>query len=128
MPLMTTANVSDSITGDAVARTADIIPFPARPIPAEPTPVEPTPEARLARALASLNAALADQRAAVAAWREVLAELKATTIGLQGSLQRYRANLLTLGDSVSALHTKAQSLEQWADDATRAPQATGPVL
>lgn len=107
---MTTANVSDSMANEAVARTADIIPFPARPKLAEPAA-----EDRLARALASLNAALAEQRVAIAAWRESLAALKAATDGLGDSLQRYHSNLGTLGDSVSALRTKAQSLEQWAN-------------
>ena len=73
------------------------------------------PEDRLARALDSLNAALSDQRTAVAAWREVLGELKATTTSLDESLRRYRTNLKSLGTSVSALHVKARSLEQWAD-------------
>ena len=95
---------------EAPKPSASIIPFPARPKPAAPAP-----EDRLAKALVSLNAALADQRTAVAAWREVLAELKTTTTGLDESLQRYRANLRSLGTSVSSLHAKARSLEQWAD-------------
>jgi hypothetical protein len=44
-----------------------------------------------------------------------LGELQATTSGLDESLQRYRSNLGSLGDSVSALHAKARCLEQWAD-------------
>jgi len=107
---VTTAKISDAIADEAVPLTADILPFPGRPKSAEPTPEE-----RLIRALESLNAALAEQRVAVAAWREVLVELKTTTTGLHDSLQRYRANLLTLGDSVSVLHTNARALEQWAD-------------
>jgi hypothetical protein len=61
---------------------------------------------------------MADQRVAVAAWREVLGELKTTTINLDDSLQRYRSNLGSLGTSVSALHAKARALEQWADAET----------
>jgi hypothetical protein len=76
------------------------------------------PEERLAKALALLNSALADQRIAVASWREVLGELKVTTAGLHDSLQRYRTNLRTLGTSVSGLQAKARSLEAWADSAT----------
>jgi hypothetical protein len=98
---------------DAGVRTAAIIPFPVRPRPADPAPEE-----RLARALASLNCALADQRVALAAWRDVLGELKVTTVGLHDSLQRYRNNLQTLGNSVSVLQSKARSLEAWADGAT----------
>ena len=69
----------------------------------------------MSRALKSLNAALAEQRVAVAAWREALGELKETTAGLGESLQRYRTNLGSLSGSVSELQLKAQSLEQWAD-------------
>ena len=93
--------------------TADIIPFPVRV-----QPEEIRPEDRLTRALASLNAAMEEQRVAVAAWRDALGELKATTTGLSDSLQRYRSSLSTLSGSVSSLHDKARSLEQWADAAT----------
>lgn len=119
---MTTSTLSDSIGPGIGARTASIIQFPVRPKP-QPSaqaskpgeaPVV-APEDRLARALDSLNAALSDQRTAVAAWREVLGELKATTTSLDESLRRYRTNLKSLGTSVSALHVKARSLEQWAD-------------
>ncbi|WP_158930355.1 hypothetical protein [Acidisphaera sp. S103] len=107
---MTTSTVSNTAAVEAVPPTATIIPFPARPKPEAPAPQE-----RLARALESLNAALADQKVAVAAWRDVLGELKATTAGLDDSLQHYRATLRTLGTSVSALRSRARSLEQWAD-------------
>ncbi|MEA2740357.1 MAG: hypothetical protein QOH05_3664 [Acetobacteraceae bacterium] len=109
---MTNATVSDSLADEAAPWSASIIPFPMRPRPAEPAPEE-----RLARALASLNEALAEQRIAVATWRAALGDLKETTNGLQDSLQRYRTNLGSLGDSVSALRDKACALEQWADGA-----------
>lgn len=114
---MTPPNVTESLTVQPAARTAVLIPFPARPKPAAPDPRE-----RLALALASLNTALADQRSAIAGWRDVLGELKATTEGLDDSLQRYRANLRTLGHSVASLRTKAKALEAWADGL--APPAT----
>jgi ABC-type transporter Mla subunit MlaD len=107
---VTTSIVSTSPTVEAAPRTASIIPFPARP-----KPEAPAPQQRLARALDSLNAALADQKTAIAAWRDVLGELKASTMSLDDSLQQYRANLRTLGTSVSSLRAKARSLEQWAD-------------
>jgi hypothetical protein len=66
----------------------------------------------------SLNAALAEQRVAMAGWRIALGELKTTTSGLGDSLQRYRANLGILGDRVSALQTQARCLERWADTVT----------
>ena len=110
---MTTFHVAETSLAEVPSHTADIIPFPARPKPAEQSP-----EQRLAKALLSLNAALQEQRVAVAAWREVLLELKASTSGLQDSLHRYRANLKTLGTSVSALQSKALALEAWADGVT----------
>ena len=110
---MTTPNISESLTVQPPSRTAAIIPFPTRPKPAAPEPRQ-----RLALALESLNAALADQKSAIAAWRDVLGELKATTEGLDDSLQRYRANLRSLGHSVSTLRAKAKSLEAWADGVT----------
>jgi hypothetical protein len=73
-----------------------------------------------------LNEALAEQRVAIAAWRNALADLKGTTDGLRGSLQTYQTNLQTLGDSVSGVHAKALSLEAWADSvAARDGAATG---
>ena len=107
---MTTSIVSNTSTVEAAPRTASIIPFPTRQKPTAPDPQE-----RLVRALESLNAALADQKIAIAAWRDVLGELKASTNSLDDSLQHYRSNLRTLGTSVSALRAKARSLEQWAD-------------
>jgi cytochrome c-type biogenesis protein CcmH/NrfG len=112
---VTRSTVSNTATVEAAPPTATIIPFPVRPKPEAPAAQE-----RLARALESLNAALADQKVAVAAWRDVLGELKATTAGLDDSLQTYRASLRTLGTSVSALRSKARALEQWADDAMAA--------
>ena len=112
---MTTSTGPHTSTAAAVPPTATIIPFPARSKPEVPAAQE-----RLARALASLNAALADQKVAVAAWRNVLGELKATTAGLDDSLHHYRASLRTLGTSVSSLRSKARALEQWADDAIAA--------
>ena len=109
---MTSPTTAASIPATAKRPTADIVPFPVRSKPAAPGPEE-----RLAKALDSLNAAMADQRAAVAAWRSVLGELKATTTGLDESLTRYRGNLRALSTSVSSLRAKAKSLEEWADNA-----------
>jgi phage-related tail protein len=89
---------------------AEIIPFPARAVPAEPQPAD-----RLARALESLNAAMAEQKAALAAWRVALGALQTSTSGLGESLQRYQTSLGTLTGNVDALREKAVSLEQWAD-------------
>ena len=102
--------VPDSEQVEAVFRTAEIIPFPAHP-----KPEEPRPDDRLARALASLTTAVMEQKAAIAAWRGALGELKETTSGLGESLQRYQISLGSLSGSVSALRGKAQLMEQWAD-------------
>jgi hypothetical protein len=109
---VTSLIVSDTAAVEAARPTATIIAFPPRPTPAASPPVD-----RLTRALESLNTAMLQQRAALAAWRGALGELKATTTGLGESLQHYRTNLRSLGDSVSALQDKARSLEQWADGA-----------
>lgn len=115
---MPTSNTSDSEMVEPTLRSADIIPFPTRPAAEAVIPTEEvTPEVRLARALASLQQALAEQRVAIAKWREVLGQLKTTTSGLHDSLQRYRTNLNKLGTSVADLHDKAQTLAEWADGA-----------
>ena len=90
--------------------TAQIIPFPRRPA----APPDPGQE-RLRRALAGLDAALANQREAVAAWRGALAELGTVVSGLGTSLRVYQGSLETLGTRVDTLHTQAVQLEQTAD-------------
>jgi hypothetical protein len=122
---VTTASVSDSNIAAASGRTAVIIPFPVRPKPADCASEERAPEERLARALASLNQALAEQLVAIATWRDALGQLKGTANGLRGSLLTYQANLQTLGDSVSAVHEKATSLEAWADEVMEDRVTTG---
>lgn len=135
---MTTPEPSDPLP--AAPASATVIPFPLRSKPlvsarqisrqnapaigspafanAKVAPRDLTPEQRLTRALASLDAALADQRVAVAAWRDGLVTLKTATAGLAHSLHRYRTNLDALGISVSALRDKTRSLQEWADGMT----------
>ncbi len=103
---------------------AQIIPFPTRrPAPPPAPAASPATEGqdRLARALASLNAALDEQRTAMAAWRGALSELKQTTEGLSGGLQRYHASLGALGDKVATLNQEAVRLEAWADQVLTQP-------
>jgi ABC-type transporter Mla subunit MlaD len=112
--------------------TATVIPFPQRqaatpttrriPLIAAPPRSE---QERLSRALESLNAALAEQRAALKAWRGAMSELKASTTALEDGLQRYRGNLRSLSNSVTTLHQKARSLESWADSAADGTQGLG---
>ncbi len=107
--------VPDSEPVEVALPTAEIIPFPVRTQPMEPPPAAMPPEDRLERALESLNAAMAEQKVALAAWRGALGALQASTSGLGESLQRYQTSLGTLSGNVDALREKAVSLEQWAD-------------
>jgi chromosome segregation ATPase len=114
---MSSSIVPDSEPAEVTLPMADIIPFPVRAQPAETQPAETEKQAedRLARALQSLNAAMAEQKAALAAWRAALGALQTSTSGLGESLQRYQTSLGTLSGNVNALREKAVSLEQWAD-------------
>lgn len=106
------SSIASETSADLERPMAEIIPFPTRSRPAQPRP-----EDRLARALAGLNAAMEEQRAAVTAWRGALGELQTTTAGLGESLRRYNGSLASLGGDVSALQAKTRALETWADEA-----------
>jgi hypothetical protein len=127
---MSSSITPDSEPADEILPTARIIPFRVRVQPAEIQPAEAQPAdslaadratanrlagERLALALESLNAAMSEQKAALAKWRGAIVALQASTSGLGESLQRYQANLGTLSGNVNALRDKAVSLEQWAD-------------
>jgi hypothetical protein len=112
---MSGSTVSDPESDEVLLPMAEIIPFPVRPQPEKLVPEEVRPEVRLARALESLNAAVAEQKTALAAWRGALGALQASTSGLGQSLQRYHTSLGTLGGQVRALHDQAVTMEQWAD-------------
>jgi len=132
-----TGTASKTGTADTTAEAdnaamigARIIPFPVKATArakadprAQPTP---DPQERLARALASLDSALSDQRAAMSGWRESLDHLRKATNGLGLSMQRYHRTLGKLGSDVSELHAEALRLERWADD-TLAQTAAGPA-
>ncbi|HEY7581550.1 MAG TPA: hypothetical protein VH855_28470 [Acetobacteraceae bacterium] len=93
--------------------TARVIPFPPR----RPQATHEQTNERLTQALATLNAAIDNQRIAVAAWRGALADLGKVASGLGDSLQRYRSNLDGLAMRVGALHARAVQLERTADAA-----------
>jgi hypothetical protein len=112
---MSGSRVSDPEADEVLLPMAEIIPFPVRPQPGELAPEGVAPEVRMARALESLNAAMAEQKAALAAWRGALGALQASTSGLGQSLQRYQTSLGTLGGQVRTLHDQAVTMEQWAD-------------
>jgi hypothetical protein len=95
------------------AVSAQIIPFPSR----QPAPPTDDGQERLRRALLALDAAVAGQRDAVAAWRGALANLSTTMSGLGESMQRYRGSLEALDTRVAKLHTEAVQLERTADAA-----------
>ena len=117
----------DQTTQNVIAPSAEIIPFRVRAqSPAAPRPFVSAEgvsapaqmtlaQQRLARALETLNTALIDQRQAMAAWRSSLADLKTSTTGLGDSLERYRANLASLGQGVASLRAQAKTLRDWAD-------------
>ena len=92
--------------------TAQIIPFPLRR-----PPVKRDGNERLQRALAALDAAIANQRVAVAAWRCALADLNKVVSGLGDGLQRYRGSLDGLAVRVDSLRAQAVQLERTAETA-----------
>ncbi len=59
---------------------------------------------RLDRALIGLEAALAEQRAAMAAWRGTVAELQDAWRGLGCAMQRHETGLGALASGIGALH------------------------
>jgi len=106
--------------------SATIIPFPRYQAP---SPVADTaPEAcqqRLARALATLDEALAEQRSAVADWRDTLSALRAAVHGLGHSLDTYHTQLGRLASDVEGVNRMARQLEGWADSALYADDLHG---
>ncbi len=120
---------TEQTIAEPVVHTAEILPFrPRAPVqadglekPAHAVPPMTLAQQRLARALETLNAALVDQRAVMAAWRASLAELKTSTAGLGDSLERYRTNLAALGQGVSSLRAQAKALRDWAETVEQTP-------
>ena len=86
---------------------AEIIPFPLRS--------RTGPAEHLERALVGLKAALAEQSAAVAAWRTQLEGLRLGLGALRRSLEDQNARLGTPKQGVAELHAQACRLQVWAD-------------
>jgi hypothetical protein len=86
---------------------AEIIPFQIH----NRTP----PAEHLDRALTRLKAALAEQNAAVAAWRTQLERLRLGLGALRRSLEDQNARLGTGKQGVAELHAQACRLQAWAD-------------
>ena len=106
--------------------SADIIPFPSRghadsrpDAPDAPVMADETadPAARLRRALATLDRAVADQIASVARWRGAMGGLDGSVQGLRDSLLGYGARLDELRGQVDAAGDSARRLEGWAEAA-----------
>ncbi len=92
------------------AASAEIIPFPARAQEASAATAE-----RLNRALAALDRALSDQRAAVSTWRGALGDLREAMAGLGGRVETYRGELGKLANGVAGLNARAVWLGDWAE-------------
>jgi hypothetical protein len=74
-----------------------------------------SPEARLARALTTLNDAMIAQRAAMTAWSAALGDLRGATKRLGSSLVTYQDRLGRLDERAAGLRAEAKKLEKWAD-------------
>lgn len=72
---------------------------------------------RLLRALAALQAALAEQRQAVAAWRAATDELGRALAGLERRLGAQARALDRVADEAGHLGAASRRLERWADAA-----------
>lgn len=90
--------------------TGQVIPFPTERVrqPARD-------QDRLAAALASLEAALAEQRQAMAGFRASLGELGAAVHALEGGAVGLSTRLGALHRQVGSANQSARELEAWAD-------------
>ncbi len=103
--------------------SATIISFPGMraaptalaPVPARASADIQDPQQRLQRALAALDRAVADQRIAVAKWRDSLGQLRGSVQGLGQSLGRYNERLSFVAEEMRGLHREARRLEALAD-------------
>ncbi len=94
--------------------TAQVIPFPigrTRQPAADPA----RDQDRLTAALAALEAALAEQREAMAGFRASLGELGAAVHALEGGAVGLSTRLGTLHRQVGTVNQSARELETWAD-------------
>jgi chromosome segregation ATPase len=87
--------------------TADIIPLSYQNRPPSREPLD--------RSLARLKTALAEQSAAIAAWRSQLERLRVGLGALGRSLDEHNARLGTAKQGVTELNAQARRLEAWAD-------------
>ena len=95
---------------DDAAAPTELLAFPKRP------------EDRLRLSLRSLDAALAEQRQAVAGLRAELASLSGALSGLDGSLRTYHDALGRTASDLAEAGAKARELEVTADAMLAAAQ------
>ncbi|WP_291297438.1 hypothetical protein [Elioraea sp.] len=101
--------------------SATVIPFrPRAALATAPTPIATEAadgQARLAAALAMLDTALAEQRAAMDQFRLAIGDLDRAVSGLECGLVRYGDELACLNHDLDRLGIEARALEAWADEA-----------
>lgn len=85
------------------------------PEAATPLPFPQSPEDRLRLALRRLEAALAEQAAAVAGFRAGLASLREATGGLSIQVSRYHEALGETAEKLRHAHGAARALERTAE-------------
>jgi ABC-type transporter Mla subunit MlaD len=90
--------------------TGQVIPFPLERIRTRDGGSD-----RLAAALDSLEAALAEQRAAMTGFRESLGQLGAAVHALEGGAVGLSTRLGALHRQVGTVNQSARDLEAWAD-------------
>ena len=102
--------------------SAEIIQFPNRQATgpaysnrAASNQADSNQQKRLERALANLDAAMTEQRKAMAAWRSALDDLKASTHSLGDGLRRYGGVLDGLGADVSEVRARSDGLSEWTE-------------
>jgi hypothetical protein len=98
--------------------SATIIAFPQVKAPQPPAA---DAQARLQRALASLELALAEQQQALATWRASLGALHGSVQGLGESLGTLQGRLGSLGADVDGLNREARRTQAWADGVLAQP-------
>lgn len=103
--------------GSSPARASGSAATPGPASASATTAAQRAAQERLARALARLNEALADQSAAIAGWRGAMCNLSNSMHALRRSAQDYQSNLSTLDRKVAGLRAEAERLGRWADAA-----------
>jgi len=105
--------------------SATIIAFPRMKGAPVQQPTSFDPRARPLQTLAALERALAEQRAAILAWRQSLGALRGSLLRLGQSLDLCRDRLAGMADRMDRLGRNAPRPEAWADGVLAHDRATG---